>query len=172
MIPCKTTTDTIYTRTMPLPVPEEHKVTQCLQHNKILKSKREQCLREGGQAPPVPSKWWATQQQCSAKHSAARAGDLWHGAGFPVLTSQAWLWTHRPVSLRHGSAALTGGPGPSLSTSAPHSWAHLTIPTLLTTPPQPPPRKSPGIHSAVLLGSDTWHLHPETHPIMLFPLIL
>ena len=56
MIPCKTTTDTIYTRTMPHPVPEEHKVTQCLQHHKILKSKREECLREGARAPPAPSK--------------------------------------------------------------------------------------------------------------------
>lgn len=168
-MPCKTTTDTIYTRTMPHPVPKEHKVTQCLQHNEILKSKRAECLREGGRAPPAaPSRRWAVQRWALCSQGR-RSPD---GAGLHVPTSQAWLWIHRPASQRHGSAPLTGGPGPSLSTSAPHPWAQLTTPTLLTTPPQPTPRKSPGIHCAVLLGPDARHLHPETRPSLLFPLIL
>lgn len=149
-MPCKTTTDTIYTRTVPHPVPKEHKVTQCLQHNKVLRSESEQSLREGGRAPPAAPPGWATQRQRGAKCSGARAGDLPHCAGFPCSDLTSLVLNTSPSPPETRGCCLTGGPVPSLSTSAPHPWAWMTVPTLLTTLPRLNPHQGKAQGSTVL----------------------
>lgn len=153
---------------MPHPVPKEHKVTQCLQHNEILRSKRAECLREGGrhlqQRPPGA-------EQRSAERSAARAGSPGRrGPQVPAFKPGSEYIAQPP---RDMGGLLTGGPGPSLSTSAP-PWAQLTTPTpfLANFPPAHPQGRAQGstVLSCWAMTRDT--LHPETRPSLLFPLIL
>lgn len=156
-IPCKTTTDTIYTRTMPHPVPEEHKVTQCLQHNKILKSNREQCLREGGRASPEPSKCWAPS-------SSAALSILQPGQAVSGTAQGSLFWPHKPASEHIAQSPWDTGVLPWQVAQAP-VWA----PPLLTPGPSwqfpsylqlPPASTKEEPRYPLCCPTGLWHLPP------------
>lgn len=180
----KTTTNTVYVRTTPNPIPNEHQVTQSLKHNKTIKSKREH---------PLAGRWMGTSGYFNgAEHTPAiilaaslsGSRDEWEletAQVFPLSDFTRLVLNTSLSPPAPGSEHLHFRPVGSLRTGV-LPWAHGPVPTCLLLAAGPRGRHEPWWASrhfpprwdmlpgwARMLPLEYAPEFPTAHLILLFP---